>query len=73
MLGLFKGHDLFKIVELGLLMLHFQVSKAFEFRFFRVYGHDGHLGHAPLTININFRSKFKMKLRVILGFDWQKR
>ena len=41
-----------------------------DFKVFTVYGHGGHLGHVTLTIYINFRPPFPMRLHIKFGFDW---
>ena len=37
---------------------------------FAIYSHGGHLGHATLTIYINFHSLFLRMLHIKFGFDW---
>ena len=35
-----------------------------------IYSHGGHLGHATLTIYINFHFPFLRMLHIKFGFDW---
>ena len=39
------------------------------FKVFTIYGPGGHLGHATLTIYINFCSPFQRRLHIKFGFD----
>ena len=52
----------FKII--GLLVLE-KIFKGFA-----IYSYGGNLGHATMTIYINFHSAFPRMLRMKFGFDW---
>ena len=39
-------------------------------KFFTIYGHGVHLGHATLGIYTNFHCQFRRR-RLKFGFDWQ--
>ena len=54
----------FKII--GLLVLEMKILKVFFF----IYGRGGHLGHVPLTININCLSPCPSWHHVKFGLDW---
>ena len=56
-------HPNFKITGLPVL-------KKKIFKYFTIYGHGGHLGHATWTIYINFRSPFPKRLHMKFGIGW---
>ena len=66
-------------VDLHSLMLHVKFQnhrpsdseeEDFNFFFFAIYSHGGHLGHVTLTIYINFHFLFLRMLHIKFGFDW---